>query len=397
MNCYNNAGRFARALSLILIAALFCAVFSAAQAQSISIRNNQKVAFLGDSITHYGWSEPKGYVHLVVDCLAANGVSVVPVPAGVSGNTSQDMLARLDRDVLSKTPDWMTLSCGVNDVWHGDRGVAFAPYMTNISSIVDKARAANVKVIILTATPIMEDLGNDNNKKLAYYNDFLRYLASQKGCILADLNKGMADVISTKTAPGNYATRDGVHMNELGNQVMATGILKAIGLTDEQIAKTIPALPKPVVKISSNLALGKPFVCSDPNQSGWNGLTDGAWSTTAPGCFATGKTDTFPKTVTIDLQQAVSIASVVTATVPASSTKTVELSVSQSPDSDFKVVGSHVFVQNQDEKYTYSFPAVTARYVRLKFADHYAAGIYDPLHVFLTEAEVYAPAPAAAK
>ncbi len=28
------------------------------------------------------------------------------------------MLARLDEAVISKKPQWMTLSCGVNDVWH---------------------------------------------------------------------------------------------------------------------------------------------------------------------------------------------------------------------------------------------------------------------------------------
>lgn len=27
------------------------------------------------------------------------------------------MLARLDASVISKDPDWMLLSCGVNDVW----------------------------------------------------------------------------------------------------------------------------------------------------------------------------------------------------------------------------------------------------------------------------------------
>ena len=59
------------------------------------------------------------------------------IPAGVGGNTSKDMLARLDRDVLSKKPDWMTLSCGVNDVWHGATGVPLDQYQQNITSIVE--------------------------------------------------------------------------------------------------------------------------------------------------------------------------------------------------------------------------------------------------------------------
>ena len=41
----------------------------------------------------------------------------------LAGHKSNDMLARLEADVLSKNPQWMTLSCGVNDVWHGNKGV----------------------------------------------------------------------------------------------------------------------------------------------------------------------------------------------------------------------------------------------------------------------------------
>ena len=75
---------------------------------------------------------------------------VIIIGAGISGHKSNQMLERLERDVLSKKPDWMTLSCGVNDVWHGAKGVALPEYQKNITEIVDKAQAANVKVIILT-------------------------------------------------------------------------------------------------------------------------------------------------------------------------------------------------------------------------------------------------------
>ncbi len=140
--------------------------------------------------------------------------------------------------------------------------------------------------------------------------------------------------------------------------------------------------PKPIVDDPAagappgDIAFNKPWVCSDPNGAGWKGLTDGIWADQA--CFATGINDTFPKTVTIDLQQPTSISSVVTGTLPASATKTVELLVGDAPDSGFTKVGSHVFIQNQDEKVTYTFPAATARYVRLTFVDHYSTGVYGP-------------------
>ena len=89
----------------------------------IAVKDGQKVAFMGDSITQGGWDNKRGYVNLVIAGLDANGVKATPVPAGISGHKSNQMLARLKKDVLDKNPDWMTLSCGVNDVWHGQNGV----------------------------------------------------------------------------------------------------------------------------------------------------------------------------------------------------------------------------------------------------------------------------------
>jgi lysophospholipase L1-like esterase len=203
----------------------------------IAVQNGQSIAFLGDSITANGWGQTTGYVRLIVSGLQSAGVTVTPIPAGVSGNTSADMLGRLDRDVLSKKPDWMTLSCGVNDVWHGVRGVPLDQYQTNITSIVDQAQAAGIKVLIMTSTPIDEDPNNANNQKLAAYNDFLRQLAVQKQCLFADTGGAMDAVYLVHPGPTHYLTMDGVHPIGYGNVVMAKAVLKAFGLTDAQLAQ----------------------------------------------------------------------------------------------------------------------------------------------------------------
>src|SRR5581483_270022 len=180
-------------------------------------------------------------VQLIVSGLQTTGVKVVPIPAGVGGNKSNDMLRRLDSDVLSKKPDWLTVSCGVNDVWHGAGGIPLDQYKQNMTQIVDRAQAAGVKVVILTATMIGEDPSNENNKKLAAYNDFLRQLAAEKHCPLADLNADMQAQVKSLVDEGrrqtNLLTVDGVHMNPRGDVMMATGVLKALGLDEAQLAK----------------------------------------------------------------------------------------------------------------------------------------------------------------
>ena len=136
----------------------------------------------------------------------------------------------------------MTLSCGVNDVWHGKRGVKLADYKKNIRSIVEKAQGAGIKVCILTATMIKEDPQNAYNKKLQGYNEFLKELAAEKKCMFVDLNGDMQKAIADfkkahPKAQGNYLTTDGVHMNPGGNSMMARGILRAFGLNEQELAK----------------------------------------------------------------------------------------------------------------------------------------------------------------
>ena len=209
-------------------------------AGDIPVKDGEKIAFLGDSITQGGMG-PTGYVTLVIQGLKANGVNATAIGAGISGHKSNDMLGRLQRDVLDKKPDWMTLSCGVNDVWHGAKGVPIDQYKQNITQIVEKAQAAGIKVVILTATMITENPKEPNNEKLAPYNDFLRELAKEKKCLLAELNGAMQKELDEKEKAGGkrgkLLTSDGVHMNPFGNVMMASGVLRGFGLSDAQMAK----------------------------------------------------------------------------------------------------------------------------------------------------------------
>ena len=207
----------------------------------VSVKDGDKVAFLGDSITQNGNNSAGGYLHLVANGLQAAGVKIVIIPAGVSGHKSDQMLARVDKDVLSKKPQWMLLSCGVNDVWHGAKGVPLEAYKTNIAEIVRKAQDAGVKVMILTATMIQEDQQNALNQKLVAYNDFLRKLAQEKGCLLADLNQDMQAVVIEAKKTGERITTDGVHMAFGGNKMMAKGILRAFGVDEAKLAEIVAA------------------------------------------------------------------------------------------------------------------------------------------------------------
>ncbi len=207
--------------------------FAASAAEPVIVKEGDKIAFLGDSITQHG-NSPAGYVNLVMKGLEVVGVPAIKIAAGYSGNRSDHMRGRLQRDVLDKRPQWMTLSCGVNDVLSS---LPLDTYKANISNILDRCAEAGVKVIVLTATMIGEDPNNANNQKLAAYNDFLRSEAAARNLTLADLNAQMQELLKTypPERKGNKLTTDGVHMVWDGNRMMARGILLALGVSKGKI------------------------------------------------------------------------------------------------------------------------------------------------------------------
>lgn len=247
-----------RLLPILAAATVGTANFATAE---IAVKSGEKIAFLGDSITQGGWSNPAGYVRLVIAGLEANGIKAEPIPAGISGHKSDQMLARLDKDVLSKKPQWMTLSCGVNDVWHGPRGVPLddamaksatyddkvasrGTYQKNITAILDQATTAGVKPVMLTATVIQENLASKENGLLAPYNNFLRQLAKEKNVPMADLFAMFEERLKAENKPKEKVlTSDGVHMNTEGNKLMAIGVLQAFGLNATELDKAKASWP----------------------------------------------------------------------------------------------------------------------------------------------------------
>jgi len=204
--------------------------------KSFKLKNGNTIVFLGDSITE-GASSPRGYITLFDLFCKENGYDIKAINAGISGHKSNDMLKRLQKDVLDRRPTWVSISCGVNDVWHGAKGVPLLDYKKNMTEMVDRCQAAGAKVLLLTATPIFENLDSPENQKLAAYNDFLRQLAKEKKIVLCDLNRAFTKVYKEKKSKENVLTTDGVHMKPSGYRLWATEMLKALGAKSAQIAR----------------------------------------------------------------------------------------------------------------------------------------------------------------
>lgn len=210
------------------------------------LKGVHRIVCLGDSITQ-GGEGPGGYVWLVRHYLAAlyPQQPIEVVNAGISGHKSTDMIARFQKDVLDKKPDLVTISVGVNDVWHGfydnhpegdgPRGIPLPEYRQHVEEMISQAEKLGAKVVVLSTTVIHEDDTNKENAKLKGYNAALRDLAKKHHATFVDYQKPFWALIDTyhKETGGHdlLLTVDGVHMNGEGNKVMAHTLLTGLGIS----------------------------------------------------------------------------------------------------------------------------------------------------------------------
>lgn len=198
---------------------------------------NQTLVCLGDSITQ----NSVGYCPMIAALIAASYPerSITVVNAGIGGNKIPDMLARLERDVLAHRPDWVTVSVGVNDVWHGlanngRGGVPLDDYRVGVAELVDRLRAAGAEVVLLPPTVIGEDPASEGNLQLEGYRAAVRAIAAERGLRVAPTDTDLQTALAAHLTivggePGKTLTSDGVHLRPAGDAVLAVAVLKTLG------------------------------------------------------------------------------------------------------------------------------------------------------------------------
>jgi len=211
--------------------------------KELQLKPGDQIVAIGDSITEGG-----GYLRNI-DAVLARQYPDLKLPKvinkGISGQKAEDLVARFDGDVVQLKPAFVTVSIGINDVWHRlgqphDEKI-LAAYKENVAKMVDAAQKAGIKVILLTPTVIQEDPNAEGNKRLAMYVAAEKEIAAEKKCQLVDLHGMFLTALKQKPAgQGNWLTGDGVHMKPLGDGVMAAGALRALGVPDEKIKATEP-------------------------------------------------------------------------------------------------------------------------------------------------------------
>lgn len=202
-----------------------------------------RIVFSGDSVTDMGSANPVGeglfdnvghsYVRIIENMLAVYypEIKIRVTNSGISGNTSRDLLARFDRDVVDLNPDWVSICIGINDVWRQfdspaipDCHVMPDEYAKNLETMILKVKDKVKGVFVLTPY-IMEPNSEDMMRsRMNEYVQICSDLAQKYGCIFVDFQKMYEDYCRIRHS--SYIAWDRIHPNQIGATLMAREFLK---------------------------------------------------------------------------------------------------------------------------------------------------------------------------
>ncbi|HEX6087742.1 MAG TPA: arylesterase [Thermoanaerobaculia bacterium] len=179
---------------------LFVACSPYGGVKNLDSRGSAVIAF-GDSLTAgYGAGEGEDWPSRV-----SASTNVAVINAGVSGDTTEGALARLDDDVLARDPRIVIVGLGGNDYL---RGEPLSSTETNLRGIVRKIHARGAMVILL---------GFRFPSLNADYEAMYERVAEEEGCLLVEGTlKGILTDAKLKS--------DQIHPNAAGYALMAERI-----------------------------------------------------------------------------------------------------------------------------------------------------------------------------
>ncbi len=207
------------ALSLMLTA---LPLVFAAPAADAPVMDGKTLVTFGDSITALStW--PRA---------VAKGTNMHLINAGIGGNTTDHGMARFERDVLSRNPDFVIISFATNDFYLEDGTnprVTTAKYKQNLQYFIEQIRTIGGTPILMTPPFLSDDSQGGSslypegsvNLALDKYVNAMREVASSTGTHLIDMHAVCDSGYNLNT----FLIADGLHLADEGNQVYTDTIV----------------------------------------------------------------------------------------------------------------------------------------------------------------------------
>ncbi len=202
----------------------------------VELEDGDVFVFLGDSITHQA---------LYTQFIETYFLTRYPDRdirfhnAGVSGDRAADALRRFDRDVARYRPTHVSVLLGMNDAGYTAwKPEVFETYVADMTTLLDRLAETGASVSLMHPTmfdaraarlqgPAGEPTASRYNGALAYYGEWCREMAWQRGLGFADLHAPLNQITFEQRREDPLFTLipDAVHPGPDGQVVMAVAML----------------------------------------------------------------------------------------------------------------------------------------------------------------------------
>lgn len=191
-----------------------------------------RVSFMGDSIA-IGNSNFTGTNRLRGDKDPLNWASLLSnsrvnyrVNAGISGNTSAQMLARIGADIITPGCDVCLIMAGTNDA---PAVVSVSSYASNITQMIKQLRDNGIMPVLCTIPPQPTTPVTNPTRRRSWdlYNSWLAAYSQRTGIALVPVASKLTDP-ATGAYLAAYDGGDGIHPNAAGAKVIGQAIADTI-------------------------------------------------------------------------------------------------------------------------------------------------------------------------
>jgi len=208
-----------------------------------ALQDKDTVVFFGDSNTQWG-SYPTDIENYSL--LRFPDRHIRFVNAGADGAMASTAFFRLDKEVFGAGATVVIVMFGINDIsWGNYADSTFRQtFLDYTAKIVDACRKRNVRVYVasypITAAPVGEKardpygrflgtLASTDSSLLQRLGDEAMRLAEKHGALTIDVERAMRRIAANAPPGTRFHQDDGVHLNELGQQVLAFTLLAGLG------------------------------------------------------------------------------------------------------------------------------------------------------------------------
>lgn len=167
------------------------------------------------------------------------------INAGIGGNNTRDLLARIDKDCLSFHPDLTVLMIGTNDM-NSVKYVPLNEYKDNLRKIIDKLLKSHSQVLLLNILPLYEPYLFTRHPKAFYgpegpsgrltaVNEAIEQIADQTGVSFLDVHHVFEKIGNIGLEKSSYIRNeansnitDGIHPTPDGYRAIAIAVYEHI-------------------------------------------------------------------------------------------------------------------------------------------------------------------------